>query len=93
MRNCLLILAICSTGAGAWAQASSLATLEAADNAAREQRRSELRTVLQAQRQWEPTAAAAAEPAPVERHLSVRERAEIRQQLRQHRPVRLKPQP
>ena len=92
MRKCLLILATCSAGAVAWAQSAPLATLESAINISREQRRAELRTILQAHRQWEPTATAAV-ATPVERHLTEQERAEIRQQLRQHRPDRPKTRP
>lgn len=92
MRNCLLILATCSAGAVAWSQSAPLATLESVSNSAREQRRVELRTILQAHRQRKP-AAIAADPSTVERHLTEQERAEIRQQLRQHRTDKPKPIP
>ena len=92
MRKCLLILAMGSAGALAWAQSAPLATLESANTVNREQRRTELRTILQAHRQWEPNATTA-DGTPAERHLSEQERAEIRQQLRLHRPARAKSQP
>ena len=92
MRKCLLILAMGSAGALAWAQSAPLATLESANTINREQRRTELRTILQAHRQWEPSATTA-DATPVERHLTEQERTEIRQQLRQHRPDRPKTRP
>ena len=51
--------------------------------AAREQRRAELRTALQANRQVEAPTIRVYEPPPADRHLSPRELAEMRQQLRQ----------
>ena len=92
MRKCSLILAISAACAGAWAQSLPLATLESADTDTREQRRTELRTILQAHRQWEPMATSA-DATPAERHLTEHERAEIRQQLRQHRSVKAKSPP
>ncbi len=92
MRKCLLILATCSASALAWAQPVPLATLEPAKSTTREQRRTELRTILQAHRQREPTSAAV-DATAVERHLTEQERAEIRQQLRQNRPDRHKSSP
>ena len=92
MRKCLLILAIGSAGAEVCAQSAPLVILETANTVARDQRRTELRSILQAQRQSEP-AAATADVAPAERHLTEQERAEIRQQLRLHRPVKAKSPP
>lgn len=87
-----MILATFSAGAVAWAQSAPLATIESANSVTREQRRTELRTILKAHRQWEPTATTA-DATQVERHLTEQERAEIRQQLRQNRPVRAKSSP
>lgn len=99
MRKCLLILATCTTGAVACttgavacAQSAPPASMESGNNVTREQRRTELRTILQAYRQWEPTATPA-DAAPVERHLTDQDRAEIRRQLRQHRPEKVKTSP
>jgi len=92
MRKCLLILATCSASAVAGEQYAPLVTLEPANSITREQRRTELRTVLQSHRQREPTAIAA-DVMPVERHLTEQERAEIRLQLRQNRPERHKSSP
>ncbi len=92
MRKCLLILATCSASALVCAQSGPLTTMESANSVAREQRRTELRTILQAHRQWEP-AATTADVTPVERHLTEQERAEIRLQLRQNRPGRVKSNP
>lgn len=93
MRNCLLIFATCSVGVVAWAQSTPLAPLESANSIGREQRRTELRIILQAHRQWEPTATAANPATPVERHLTEQERAQIREQLRQLRSDRPKSSP
>lgn len=92
MRICLLIIATCTASAVAWSQSAPLASIEAGSNISREQRRTELRIILQAHRQWEPTTTSA-DATPVERHLTEQERAEIRQQLRQHRPDRVKASP
>ncbi len=92
MRNCLLIIATCTTSAVVWGQSAPSASIEPAGNISREQRRTELRIILQAHRQWEPTATSA-DATPVERHLTEQERAEIRQQLRQLRLDRAKVSP
>lgn len=74
--------------AGAIAQPSQNAGPGADRQAARDQRRAELRIAVQASRQIEAEAPAPRvyEPLATSRHLSPRERAEMRQQLRQQQP-------
>jgi hypothetical protein len=80
----LLVVAWCLACAAAWAQVAVPRALEPESTPTREQRRAELRTMLQAHRQWDG-AATARDATPVERHLTELERAEIRQQLREQR--------
>jgi hypothetical protein len=80
----LFLIANGTVCAGAWAQLPPQATLEPVNRLTREQRRLELRTVLQAQSLRDGTTKAS-DALPVERHLSDLDRAEIRQQLRQQR--------
>lgn len=80
----LFLIANGTVCAGAWAQLPPQAALEPTNTLTREQRRLELRTVLQAQSQRDWTTSAS-NALPVERHLSDQDRAEIRQQLRQQR--------
>jgi hypothetical protein len=67
-----------------WAQVAMPRALEPQSNPTREQRRAELRMMLQSHRQWDASASAR-DATPVERHLTELERAEIRQQLREQR--------
>ena len=67
-----------------FAQVVAPRALEPESTPTREQRRAELRTILQAHRQWDASASAR-DAVPVERHLTEGERAEIRQQLREQR--------
>ncbi len=96
MHKRLLILATWAASAGAWAQAAPQAAPQAqpgpVNPVSREQRRVELRTMLQAHRPWEASVQPAA-AVPVERQLTERERAEIREQLRQQYSDRSKIQP
>lgn len=92
MHKRLLILATWAASAGAWAQAAPQVPSGPVNPVSREQRRAELRTMLQAHRPWE----ASVQPASavlVERQLTERERAEIREQLRQQHSERSKIQP
>jgi len=88
MRKSLFVAAAWGIAcAGAWAQPSGPRALPPEDVPTREQRRLELRTMLQAH-QAERQADSAAQGGmalPLGRHLSEQERAEIRQQLRQQR--------
>ena len=77
----LLTLGLCA--AGAFAQPLQNAAPGADRQAAREQRRAELRIALQANRQVEVQNTRSFAPPPAGRHLSPRELAEMRQQLRQ----------
>ena len=77
----LLTLGLCA--AGAFAQPLQHAGSGADRQAEREQRRAELRTALQAKRQAEAPTSRAYGPPTAGRHLSPRELAEMRQQLRQ----------
>ena len=54
--------------------------------AVRQQRRVEIRTALQAKREVDTPSTQVVETVPRGRHLSPRERAEMRQQLRQQQP-------
>ncbi|MEO7941039.1 MAG: hypothetical protein ABIR55_20645 [Burkholderiaceae bacterium] len=102
LKGLLISVAWCATCTGAWAQAAQPRALEPdnaqpralePDNApTREQRRAELRTMLQAHRQRD-VSAQSGDAVTVERHLTQQERAEIRQQLRQQRLDKVKIRP
>ena len=83
MKRHLLRASILLCASGAFAQPAQNAEPGADRQAAREQRRAELRTALQAPRQVETQPPGSFEPLPASRHLSPRELAEMRQQLRQ----------
>ena len=80
----LILIANGTACAGAWAQLPPQVAPEPSHPLTREQRRVELRTVLQAQSQRD-AATTHTEALPLARHLSEQDRAEIRQQLRQQR--------
>lgn len=80
----LFLVANGTVCACAWAQLPSNLPTGPASPLTREQRRVELRMVLQAQSQRDATTTAGG-TLPAERHLSDQDRAEIRQQLRQQR--------
>ena len=83
MKRHRLLLTLWLCAAGAFAQPLQNAVSGADRQAEREQRRVELRIALQAKRQVEATSSRAYGTAPAGRHLSPRELAEMRQQLRQ----------
>jgi hypothetical protein len=78
------LVAWCLACTASFAQVVAPRALEPESTPTREQRRAELRTMLQAHRQWDASASAR-DAVPVERHLTEGERAEIRQQLREQR--------
>ena len=79
----LLCAAMCICAGGAIAQPGQNGGPGSDRQAAREQRRAELRTALLANRQLDAQNAGGFETVPTGRHLSPRELAEMRQQLRQ----------
>ena len=83
MNSNLLFATIWLSTAGAFAQPVQNAGPGAERQAAREQRRSDLRTALQPKRRADVHTTKAYDAPPAARHLSARELAEMRQQLRQ----------
>ncbi|MEO8543354.1 MAG: hypothetical protein ABI434_07210 [Burkholderiaceae bacterium] len=92
LKRLLISVAWCATCTGAWAQAPEPRALEPDNAPTREQKRAELRTMLQAHRQRDVSAQSGA-AVTVEHHLTEQERAEIRQQLRQQRLDKVKIRP
>lgn len=88
MKQIRLFLLISTVVGGVWAQTPGVQT--AATEAALEQRRAELRSVLKAHGREPQQGDQALETVSLERHLSAQELADLRQQLRQqHREARL----
>jgi hypothetical protein len=83
MNRNLLFATVWLSTASAFAQPAQHSGLAAERQAAREQRRAELRTALQPNRQSDGQTTKAYDAPPAARHLSARELAEMRQQLRQ----------
>ena len=84
MKSPLLFATIWLSTAGALAQpVPSVGPGNELREAAREQRRADLRTALQSHRQADPRTAKSSDAPSAGRHLSARELAEMRQQLRQ----------
>lgn len=92
LKRLLISVAWCATCTGAWAQAPGPRALEPDNAPTREQRRVELRTMLQAYRLGDASAQTG-DAVTGERHLTDQERAEIRQQLRQQRLDKVKIRP
>ena len=88
MKQIRLFLLISTVVGGVWAQTPGAQT--AATEAALEQRRAELRSVLRAHGREPQPGDQALETLSLNRHLSAQELADLRQQLRQqHREARL----
>ena len=88
MKQIRLFLLISTLVGGVWAQPPGAQT--AATEAALEQRRADLRSVLKARGREAQQGDQAPETALLHRHLSAQELADLRQQLRQqHRQARL----
>ncbi len=88
----LLVVASCLACLAARAQMAVPRPMELESASTREQRRAELRTVLQAHSQRDASASVR-DATPAERHLTELERAEIRQQLREQRSDRARARP
>lgn len=86
MNSKLLLATVWLCSAGAFAQSGQNSGPAAEREAAREQRRADLRTALQPNRQPEVQPTRVYDAHPATRHLSARERAEMRQQLRRQQP-------
>jgi hypothetical protein len=83
MNRNLLLATIWLCTAGAFAQPAQSSGPGAERQAAREQRRADLRTALQPNRHSDVQVTKVYDAPPAARHLSARELAEMRQQLRQ----------
>ncbi len=83
MRPLYLSTLVCFWTASAIAQPAQNVEFGGERQAAREQRRVDLRNALRAGQQVDTPPQESAESVPVGRHLSVQERTEMRRQLRQ----------
>lgn len=82
MRKFVVLVFVFAACTNVLAQAKPLTGIPVERESAREQRRVELRSALQARRN--PESSVLDDEAPVGRHLTAQQRAEMRQQLRQH---------
>jgi len=83
MNSNLLFASIWFCASGAFAQPAQISGPAAESQTARAQRRADLRTALQPNREPDVRPTRVHDARPVGRHLSAPERAEMRQQLRQ----------
>jgi len=84
MHKWVLSVLVFTACANVLAQAKPLTGPVGESESAREQRRVELRSALHGHR--DPARPVPEETAPVSRHLTAQQRAEMRQQLRQYQP-------
>ncbi len=94
MHKWLALVLVACTGVSAWAQSGPVPPEQERDlQLSRQQKRLELRAAVLSANRREEGAEQLSDATPVEHQMTVKERAELREQLRQYHPVSPRPRP